>query len=95
MPLTPLMMDGQKRRLLCSGAGNYPRPEGIVATDPPSFATYGVDANSYKPLILNGLMAEISFLENTGALALQLHSLARETGAPLGLRESRGCPGRC
>ena len=89
MPLMPLMMDGQECRLLCSGGGNYPRTEGMVATGLLNVSTYEVDANSDKPLILDGRIATTPILDKTGTLALQLHSLVRETGAPRGLRESR------
>lgn len=80
---------GQKCRLLRSGGGNYPRPEGIVATGLLTVSTYEVAKKSDKSLILEGLIATAPILEKSGTLALQLHSLARETGAPRGLRESR------
>ncbi len=83
------MMGEQKCRLLRSGGGNYPRPEGIVATGLLAVSTPGVAEKKVKSLILKSLSAKAPILEKIGTLALQLHSLARETGAPCGLRESR------
>ena len=79
----------QKCRLLRSGGGNYPRLEGIAATGLLTVSTDEVAQNSDKSLILEGLITTAPILEKSGTLALQLHSLARETGAPRGLRESR------
>ncbi len=84
-----MTMGEQACRLLRSGGGNYPRPEGIVATGLLTVSTYEVAKKSDKSLILEGLIATAPILEKSGTLALQLHSSARETGAPRGLRESR------
>ena len=83
------MIGEQKCRLLRSGGGNYSCPEGIVATGLLTVTTHEVAKKSDKSLILKSLIATAPILEKTGTLALQLHSFARKTGAPRGLRESR------
>lgn len=84
-----MTMGEQECRLLRSGGGKDPRPEGIVATGFLAVSTHEVAEKKDKLLILKCLSATAPILEKTGTLALQLHSLAREAGAPRGLRESR------